>query len=469
MSSATTPRFWNLLAFRLTLWYGGTVVVAALLCFLISYFVMVSAMRNRTDADLLREATGCMNAVKSGEVATIKRQIEADARAIGTNDIFFLVYDRNGKPIASSDLSTWADVSLAAPSVGELGTTGIPHYRDELFGIGHHERLRVLTLAAENGNVLQLGITVQDDWRVIDQARRTISLIMLAVVGIAVVVGWLLARRALVGVQHVSSTAKAISRSELQRRVPTSGSGDEIDQLASTFNRMLERIESLVKGMGETNDNIAHELRSPITRIRGQAEAILTGTGSLDGYREMAASTIEECDRLLAMINTMLDIAEAEAGVMGLKMSSVDVNALLRDACELFEPMTSEKKIQVLVDLPESLVIRGDVQRLQRVVANLLDNAVKYTPSGGTIHLSARKSDQQAEISVVNTGDGISAEKLPHIFQRFYRADAGRSGPGYGLGLSLAQAIVHAHGGRISVSSIRDDATTFRVVVPVAT
>jgi heavy metal sensor kinase len=453
------------LAFRLTLWYGGILTVAASLCFLISHFVMVSAMRNRTDVDLLHEATRCMSAVQLGNISAVTRQIENDARATGTNDIFFLVYDRNFRPIASSDLSTWGDMSLAPPSAGETGTNGIPYYQDA-FGAGHHERIRVLTLAADNGNVLRVGITVQDDQRVIDQARQTISLIMLAAVGIAVAVGWLLAKRALVGVQNVTSTANAISGGALRRRVPTSGSGDEIDQLANTFNRMLERIESLVKSMEETNDNIAHELRSPITRIRGQVETTLTGNGSIDTYREMAASTVDECDRLLAIINTMLDIAEAEAGVMALKMSAVDANALLRDICELYEPMTAEKSIQVLVDVPGSLSIRGDVQRLQRMVAALLDNAVKYTQQGGTIRVSAHRTDGQVEFSVANTGGGILPEKLPHIFQRFYRADASRSGSGYGLGLSLAQAIVRAHGGQISVRSIAGDTTIFSVVLP---
>jgi signal transduction histidine kinase len=162
----------------------------------------------------------------------------------------------------------------------------------------------------------------------------------------------------------------------------------------------------------------------------------------------------------------MLDIAEAEAGVMALKMSAVDANALLRDICELYEPMTAEKSIQVLVDVPGSLSIRGDVQRLQRMVAALLDNAVKYTQQGGTIRVSAHRTDGQVEFSVANTGGGILPEKLPHIFQRFYRADASRSGSGYGLGLSLAQAIVRAHGGQISVRSIAGDTTIFSVVLP---
>jgi heavy metal sensor kinase len=467
MSSATAPKFWKLLAFRLTLWYGGILVVAASLCFAASYLVMVSAMRNRTDVDLLHEASRCMDAVESGSISAVQFQIDADARATGTNDIFLVLYDSNGRNLASSDLSTWADISFTPPTSGETGTNATPAYQSE-YGTGHHERIRVLTLAAKNGDVLRVGIAVQDDQRVVDQARRTISVIMLAVVAIAVILGWLLAKRALVGVQQVTNTANEISLGALKRRVPITGSGDEIDQLASTFNRMLERIEALVKGMEETNDNIAHELRSPITRIRGHAETTLTGPESIDSFKEMSASTVEECDRLLAMINTMLDIAEAEAGVMGLKMTAVDVNSLIHDICELYEPLTTEKKIQVTVVANGPLFVRGDIQRLQRMIANLLDNAVKYTPDGGAVRLSAESTNGSISLLVENTGEGIQPEKLPHIFQRFYRADASRSQSGYGLGLSLAKAIVHAHGGQISVRSIPGETTTFTVLLPAA-
>jgi heavy metal sensor kinase len=426
---------------------------------------MVSAMRSRTDTDLLREAARCVDTVQSGDIAAAQRQIDSDARATGTNDIFFLVYDRNGRPVASSDLSTWNDLSLVAPSAAEIGSFGSPTYRDAI-GTGHHARIRVLTLAAGNAFVLRVGITVQDDQRVVDQARQTISAIMLAVIAVAVVVGWLLARRALAGVQNVTSTANAISRGELRQRVPTSGSGNEIDQLANTFNRMLERIESVVKGMEETNDNIAHELRSPITRIRGQAETTLTGPASIDGYRDMAASTVEECDRLLAMINTMLDIAEAEAGVMNLKTEPVDLAAMLRELCELYEPVIKEKNIDVALDLPDTAVINGDVQKLQRVVANLLDNAVKYTLKGGAIRISAVSAGSYVRVRVANTGAGIAPAHLSAIFKRFYRADKSRSEPGNGLGLTLAQAIVRAHGGEITVASVSGEPTVFTVNLP---
>ena len=210
---------------------------------------------------------------------------------------------------------------------------------------------------------------------------------------------------------------------------------------------MLGRIHVLVEGMKTTNDNIAHELRSPITRIRGLAEMTLTGDSSEREFQEMAASTIEESDRLLGMINTMLDIAEAEAGVMNLKLTSFNFAGLVRKLCDLYEPLSAEKEIQVVTEIPEISMVFSDLQKLQRVAANLLDNAIKYTPIGGTVTLSVNPLGPNTQFSIANTGPGISKADLPHIFERFYRGDRSRTGSGNGLGLSLVHAIVKAHGG----------------------
>jgi signal transduction histidine kinase len=250
--------------------------------------------------------------------------------------------------------------------------------------------------------------------------------------------------------------------------VPTTGWHDEIDQLAVTINRMLGRIQALVEGMKATNDNIAHELRSPITRIRGLAETTLTSASSNDDYQDMAASTIEESDRMLGMINTMLDIAEAEAGVINLDVTSFNFAAMLRKLYELYEPAALEKRLHVAMEAPEITMVCGDLQKLQRVAANLLDNAVKYTPRGGAITLSLVPSGPDAKFCIRNSGPGIAPEDIPHIFERFYRADKSRSGSGNGLGLSLVHAIVHAHGGQITAQSVVDHETTFTVVLPTA-
>jgi heavy metal sensor kinase len=463
MSFAKAPSFWRLLAFRLTLLYGGVLVASALVCFLISYLLVSSAMQSRTDVDLLREAAYCAQSFQQGGLPALKKRIDVEAPAIGTNDIFFLVYGPNAKPLTSSDLSTWDDLtppSSASPPSGSRF--------DNAFGRGHHAKLRVLTYAMPDGKVLQIGITVQDDVRVIEQARRIAAIVMIGLIAVAVALGWFMAKRALAGVQRVTNTANEITRDALARRVPTSGSGDEVDELATTINRMLDRIQTLVEDMQATNDNIAHELRSPITRMRGLAETTLTGRSSAREYQEMAASTIEECDRLLAVINTMLDIAEAEAGVMKLEIAPFDIVPVIQQACEFYEPMTAEKQLQMHIDVPETAAVNADVRKIQRVVANLLDNAVKYTPKGGKITISIARRGSEVQFGISNSGPHISAKDLPNIFKRFYRGDASRSGPGNGLGLSLAQAIICAHGGQIAVRSTPDEPSIFTVNLPAA-
>lgn len=464
MSSAKAPKFWKLLAFRLTFLYGGALVASAFLCFLISYFLVAHAMQSRTDADLLREGDHCAQSFQQGGLESLKRRINIDAPAIGTNDIFFLAFGADGALLASSNLATWPDIEPHRPNLHARGS----RFADAS-GTGHHAKLRVLTQSLGGGNILQIGITVQDDVRVIEQARRIVGLMMLGLTGIAVLVGWFMAKRALAGVQQVTSIANKITRgAPLESRVPTSGSGDEVDELASTINQMLARIQALIQDMQATNDNIAHELRSPITRVRGLAETTLTGGSSIENYREMAANTIEECDRLLAIINTMLDIAEAEGGVLKLKILPFDIVAVIREACEFYEPMASDKAIEIRIDAPESALVSGDIHKIQRVVANLLDNAIKYTPDRGTILFTVTSSGSHVKFDISNSGPNISPKDLPNIFKRFYRGDASRSGEGNGLGLSLAQAIVIAHGGLIGVRSEPAEFTTFTITLPAA-
>jgi len=462
MSSEKVPKFWRTLAFRLTLWYGGVLAAAALGCFLISYFVIATAMRQRSEVDLTREGARCSDALKAGGITALRAQIDNDARATGTNDIFMIVYDSNGLVAAKSDFASWSDITLPLPQAGSQPSMTSAQ------GVGHHALVRIITQGMDGGYILQAGVTVQDDARALEQARQGMAPILLALIGAAVWIGWLLARRALLGVQQVTNIASDISRGALQRRVQVSGYGDEIDQLASMFNQMLGRIQALVDGMKSTNDNIAHELRSPITRIRGLAETTLTGHSSLGDFQEMAAGAVEECDSLLDMINAMLDIAEAEAGVMSLRPAPLNAAEMLRKLVELYEPVVADKKIHMTLDAPEIVTVIADVQKLQRVAANMLDNAVKYTPEGGEIALLAAAHGPSIELAVCNTGIGIAAEDLPHIFKRFFRADKSRSGSGNGLGLSLAAAIVHAHGGHIDVQSVPNGRTTFTVTLPVA-
>jgi heavy metal sensor kinase len=283
---------------------------------------------------------------------------------------------------------------------------------------------------------------------------------------VAAGIGWFMARQAVSGVEAVTRTAQKISGGTLEERVPVKTKGDEIDQLAITFNQMLDRIQALLTEIKEMSDNIAHDLRSPITRIRGIAEVTLTTGKSLGEYEAMAASTIEECDRLLDMINTMLMISKAEAGVDHLTREEIDLAKVVQEACKLFEPTAEDKGIALGCHLPSESHILGDTQMIQRMLSNLLDNAIKYTPPGGSVRVSVSENDGQVVVSIKDTGIGISPRDLPHIFERFYRGDESRSQSGIGLGLSLARAIARSHGGDIATASTPNQGSTFTITLP---
>jgi heavy metal sensor kinase len=286
-----------------------------------------------------------------------------------------------------------------------------------------------------------------------------------ALFALAVILGWFMARRALAGVENVTGTAQRIAADgRLAERVPVGRGGDEIDRLAETFNRMLDRIQELVKGIKEMTDNIAHDLKSPLTRIRGQAEVALTSPWKADEYETMAASAIEECDRLLEMINTMLFISRTEAGVARPESRALDLAAVVRDACGLFQSLAEDKQIALTWDAPERLDFTGDVRLIQRMLGNLLDNAIKYTPEGGSVNVSLQSNpDRSVVVAVRDSGVGISDTDRPRIFERFYRGDPSRSQAGTGLGLSFARAVARAHGGEITVEGRQTSGATFRV------
>jgi signal transduction histidine kinase len=212
---------------------------------------------------------------------------------------------------------------------------------------------------------------------------------------------------------------------------------------------------------------VEDDLKSPITRIRGMAEVTLTTGRSLSEYENMAASTIEECDRLLDMINAMLMISRTEAGVDRLIREKIDLAGLVRDACELFGPMAEDKGLKLNCSAPDSSSTAGDLRMLQRMLANLLDNAIKYTAAGGEVSVTLSGSNGKGVIiDIADTGMGISPRDLPRIFERFYRGDESRSQPGIGLGLSLARAIARAHGGDITVTSTVNRGSIFTVTLP---
>ena len=325
---------------------------------------------------------------------------------------------------------------------------------------------RVISYTMGPDRILQIGTSQEGLQRIIEKRWREFCIVMTLLIVFSTFVGWFVAKCALKGVNEITRTAIQISDGDFSSRVPIKGRGEEIDRLATTFNDMVERIEALIKGMKEITDNMAHDLRSPITRIRGAAEMTITSAKDKQEYELMAGNIVEECDRLLEMINTMMDISEAEAGLSKLDISQIDISRITEETCELFRPVAEDKNIRIIKDLAKNTDSYADKQKLQRVVSNLLDNALKYTPTGGTVSVTVAGDANQVKVSVNDDGIGISRNDLPNIFKRFYRCDRSRTLPGNGLGLSWARAVIQAHGGNITATSTLNERSTFTVTLP---
>lgn len=456
-------RFPRTLAVRLTLWYGSVFILSTGLAFVLFYLLMTNLLLDRTDQELLSQARTLQTVFEARNLAAVKEVMIREAKAAGERKVFFRLLYIDGSAFSSTNMTAWKKMGVSRIAIRHL-LEGKHRVLDTVIEPDARQEIRVLYTVIGPGVILQLGQALEHSARFIDAFRKIFLATMAGLILLSALVGWFMARKALAGLAEVTRTAERISGKELDKRVTVRNRGDEIDRLAFTFNRMLDRIRSLVNGIREMSDNIAHDLKSPVTRIRGLAEVTLTTAETLDEYRDMAAGTIEECDRLLDMINTMLMISKAEAGVDILRPERFDLARLAREACDLFGPMAEDKGVTMICRTPERCFWTGDVRLIQRMAANLIDNALKYTLSGGWVLVAVEGlQNRTPELIVEDGGMGIAETDLPHIFNRFYRCDPSRSQSGSGLGLSLAKAVAEAHGGTVEVMSAPGRGSTFAV------
>lgn len=453
------------LAFRLTLWYAGIFTVTSLAAFLVFYLQIAAILDRRTDEDLLDDIEEFTALLAAKGIEEVVATMLLEAKNDGEKEVFYRLLSPDGAEKASSELFFWGPLTVNRFALERIAKDGKPVF-ETLEITGRRHKARTLYASIGPDTVLQIGLSLEENDEFLAEFRQIFAVTIVLLMVSAGLLGWFMARRALKNVEEVTRTAEAISARKLDQRVPVKGQANEIDRLAITFNDMLDRIQALVTETQEMTENIAHDLRSPITRIRGMAELALTNDKAIEDYEAAAASTVEECDRLLDMINMMLYISQTEATAGRQAMEEVDIGRVVRDACELFQPVAEDKRVHLLVEIDAELKVRGVLQALQRMLANLIDNAINYTPSPGTVTVSVNGDETQGVIAIRDTGVGIPAEDLPHIFRRFYRCDRSRTRPGTGLGLTLVEAVVKSHRGRIAVSSTPNLGTTFTVTLP---
>ena len=453
----------NSLLFRLTILYAVAFTVLSTVGFLVFYYRIYAVTMEGLDLELRAEVLKYTALMKEAGLEGVKSTIADEAASEDSDEDFYRLFDFKGDVLFTSDMSSWGTVARQDILL-KMQNEGLTSVTQTLTIEERDDKARMITAIVGPDTVLQIGESLEEVDEYLDIFLQLFSILIVSLIIVSTIIGWLLARRATIDMEEVTETAEEISNGAYDRRVQIKGRLKEIERLGATFNRMLDRIQGLLKSMKEINDNIAHDLRSPLARIRGIAEMNLLKEKSIDDYKEMAVSTIEECDSLIGMINTMLDITEAQAGVNGVEAEEFELVELIREACELFRPLAEQKKIALETRLPESLTFKSNRKKMQRIVTNLMENAIKFTPADGTVTVSAAAQNGEIRIEFEDTGMGISESDLPHIFERFYRCDPSRSRGGVGLGLSLVKAYTESLNGAIHVESTLNQGSRFTLI-----
>jgi heavy metal sensor kinase len=306
----------------------------------------------------------------------------------------------------------------------------------------------------------------------VQSVLRHVLVIMPATLLLAVMVaiggGYFLVQRALAVVEHISRSAELISVQNLSERLPVRRSGDEIERLSVALNRMIQRLDEAFAHSKRFVADASHELRTPLTVLRGELEGLVSGERLSPLVQEQLGSVLEEVERLAKVVEGLLMLSRLDAGEAQAEQTQLDLAQLTVSTADQMGLLAEDKNISIECDTPAPLFVRGDRTRLKQVVVNLLDNAIKYTPEGGTIRLQVRAEDSSAVLEVADNGIGIPAKLLPYVFERFFRADKARSRDlgGAGLGLAIVQSICVAHGGSVQAQSVEGEGSRFRVTLP---
>jgi signal transduction histidine kinase len=427
---------------RLALWYATLFVAGAVGIVFLTYYLTAVSLAQR-DQQIIRGKLGDYAAAYArGGFRVLAATVQAE-QAVAPERLFVRV-ERGGESFTLSNLEG-SDAS----------------------------RLHVESAQLSDGTLVQVGKSTEAREDLLARFRAGLGLVTLLIVAVALSGGWLATRSAIYPIRRLTQAVRRIILTgRTDARVPLAGGRgreDAIDELTVLFNAMLDKIEGLVGAMRGALDNVSHDLRTPLTRLRGTAELALAGPPDVERYRDALADCVEESDRVLVMLNTLMDISEAESGAMQLRREPVNLLEVVERAVDLYKDVADAKGVALIqTGAAGALLVKGDRPRLEQVAANLIDNAVKYTATGGRVDVRVSGSGPDAVLTVEDTGTGIPENELPLIWERLFRGDRSRTERGLGLGLSLVRAIVHAHGGTVAVCSEVGRGSTFTVTLPLA-
>jgi heavy metal sensor kinase len=454
------------------LWYTGLLTLTLLLLGVVTYGLMVSSLSRDIDTALQNIARVFSQQAQREAAALYPSAIDEIFRrffGVSPLDRYFEMLDPRGQRDPRLQRPSTRSLPLS-PETQANAARGLPTW-ETIDGLGDYPVRLFTQPVLQSGrlvNLIQVGFSLQS----FHETRRHFLHILALMFPIALILagggGWLLAHRALAPVAQMSQAAQRIGAAHLNERLNESGTGDELDQLAHTLNAMLSRLDDAFRQIRQFSADASHELQTPLTILKGELEVALRAPRSADTYQKTMRSALEEIDRMAVLVDGLMLLARADAGVLRMDQQPVELDQLVQEIYEQTRILAAHKHIHLQLGIMEPIAVQGDPERLRRLLLNLTHNAIKYTPSGGRVTLSLQRCRDRAALRVSDTGIGLTPEEQERVFQRFYRSDSARlhDAEGAGLGLCIARSIADAHGGTIELDSTPGAGSTFTVLLP---